>query len=632
MEWNVTTASLPPGFSARFGGGQCGDKLPQLVIHRDTQALKGACRGMDLPRFLARQTGFDDAGEPEGRLDGRLGALGHDGARDAARGALFAVIVDDIGQKRLGRFVDQIGRQRALPAPCACRPARRAGRKSRVPRGRAAWRTRRDPAPRRRARGTRRRRRVRQARRKCRERGSTGHRRRRPRARQARRPEDPGRPRSPHRPPPQAIHGRSHQRRRCHRATRQKSGRPPEEADPEGPAMRRHGGRHRGRLGARPGHCASTSAGSGRRLLASEMGLKNSLPSLNFSSIFRTLSSAAAPSSGLRMWNFCPLPWNSASPSRPSFSRAAGGRTKRPVSSTPTSLAFHEIEVFEQLARALAIIHAFDAAHEVVVVIAREALDEIRGGVAIGDVEAGGIAGAATVCRRTAGHDGTWPEARSGPFHPPCSGFRLETCCPRGLAPSGVAPGLSPFFFAALRPYSSVGNGNGGLSNAATAQSAALVPSLGVRLRMPPGGMSARLRAGSLSSGVRDCLYEPAVFCFWSGLVVPACRSRLPMTNGCHGNISQSTPFFGIFPPPSAKRRKCNRTRMTTHRRNGATSGAKCGTAHKMWGNLRMGGVFPRCGGKCRKKSGSARHFPAFRGVRGANHPVRHPLRPCHRG
>jgi len=45
---------------------------------------------------------------------------------------------------------------------------------------------------------------------------------------------------------------------------------------------------------------------------------------------------------------------------------------------------------------------------------------------------------------------------------------------------------------------------------AATTRSAA-VPSLGVQLRLPPGGDAARMRAGSLYADERGCLYEAAL-------------------------------------------------------------------------------------------------------------------------
>src|SRR6056297_2129642 len=66
---------------------------------------------------------------------------------------------------------------------------------------------------------------------------------------------------------------------------------------------------------------------------------------------------------------------------------------------------------------------------------------------------------------------------------------------------------------------------------AATARSAALVPFLGARLRVPPGGMSARPRAGSLGSMKRGACMKPA----WGVWSLALRCSRSSWEQGCHG-------------------------------------------------------------------------------------------------
>jgi hypothetical protein len=127
MEWNVTTASLPPGFSARSAALRAATSWPSSSFTAMRSAWKVRVAGWLCPGFLRGRQPSTMRRQVQGGLDGRLGALGHDGAGDAARGAFFAVEMDDIGQQRLGRVGHQIGGARPRPAPCACRegPSRR---------------------------------------------------------------------------------------------------------------------------------------------------------------------------------------------------------------------------------------------------------------------------------------------------------------------------------------------------------------------------------------------------------------------------------------------------------------------------------------------------------------------------
>ncbi len=64
---------------------------------------------MDLAEFLARVRARDGLGEHAGGGDRRLGALGDDGAGDAPRRALFAVEIEDIGERLGFELIDQVG-------------------------------------------------------------------------------------------------------------------------------------------------------------------------------------------------------------------------------------------------------------------------------------------------------------------------------------------------------------------------------------------------------------------------------------------------------------------------------------------------------------------------------------------
>ena len=69
MEWKVTTASCPPGFNARSAAIKPLKQLFIFGIDRDPQPLKAARRRVRLSRLGARQAGFDDLGQTQGRSD-----------------------------------------------------------------------------------------------------------------------------------------------------------------------------------------------------------------------------------------------------------------------------------------------------------------------------------------------------------------------------------------------------------------------------------------------------------------------------------------------------------------------------------------------------------------------------------
>ena len=83
-------------------------QLGEFGIHGYADRLKAAGRRMDLAGLGARQTARDDLGQVQRGGDRRGGAGRDDCTRNPSRGALFAIVVQDIGQRFLGRAVDQI--------------------------------------------------------------------------------------------------------------------------------------------------------------------------------------------------------------------------------------------------------------------------------------------------------------------------------------------------------------------------------------------------------------------------------------------------------------------------------------------------------------------------------------------
>lgn len=92
-------------------------QLVELFIDEDAQRLERPRRRVDLVRLGAHDPG-DDVGKRLGRRDRCLLAGGDDRARDAARVALLAEDIDDVGELALGCLRDHVGGGRAaLPHP-----------------------------------------------------------------------------------------------------------------------------------------------------------------------------------------------------------------------------------------------------------------------------------------------------------------------------------------------------------------------------------------------------------------------------------------------------------------------------------------------------------------------------------
>ncbi len=148
-EWNDTATRRPPRLEDALGGVQRGDQFAQLVIDENAQRLERARRRMNIARARAHHRG-DDVGQRRGGADRRLRARLDDGAGDGARMTLLAEQENDIGEIALARAGDDIGRARALAAHAHVERPVEAEGKSALRRYRAAWRRRRDRAPRRR--------------------------------------------------------------------------------------------------------------------------------------------------------------------------------------------------------------------------------------------------------------------------------------------------------------------------------------------------------------------------------------------------------------------------------------------------------------------------------------------------
>ena len=151
-EWNVTTARRPPGLSSRSAAQSPRRSSPSSSLTAMRKRLEGARRRMG--RFAGPRR--RDAGDHPGKLQGRGErlrlAVGDDGARDPARGALLAEMKQNVGDRRLVLFAQDVGGRAAASSPCACRGARRSAARSRARPRRAASTKRRCRARRRRPR------------------------------------------------------------------------------------------------------------------------------------------------------------------------------------------------------------------------------------------------------------------------------------------------------------------------------------------------------------------------------------------------------------------------------------------------------------------------------------------------
>ena len=149
-EWKVTTASRPPGFSARSAANSAPASSPSSSLTKMRSAWKTRVAGWILS-FGLRPTCVSIASARSSvRSNGRSLAPPLDHARDAAGMPLLAEEAEDAREIARLEAVDDVGGGRAGLAPCACRAARRCGRRSRDRPGRAASTRRRCRARRRR--------------------------------------------------------------------------------------------------------------------------------------------------------------------------------------------------------------------------------------------------------------------------------------------------------------------------------------------------------------------------------------------------------------------------------------------------------------------------------------------------
>ena len=152
-EWNVTTASRPPGAARARRRASARDELAELVVDGDAQRLEARVAGW-MPPGLGRTSAGDELGELARRR--RCGALRRrsiDGAGDARAHARSSPKWKNMSASSASAArVDEVGGAGARRAPCACRAARRGGTRSRARPRRAASTRRRCRARRRRRR------------------------------------------------------------------------------------------------------------------------------------------------------------------------------------------------------------------------------------------------------------------------------------------------------------------------------------------------------------------------------------------------------------------------------------------------------------------------------------------------
>ena len=97
-----------------LGGVKRGDEFAKLVVDGDAQSLKRPGGRMYLAGF-SRRDALDHRRQLTRRQERRLLAVMDNGAGDAARGALLAIIIEDVGQRFLFRLVDDLRRATAPP-------------------------------------------------------------------------------------------------------------------------------------------------------------------------------------------------------------------------------------------------------------------------------------------------------------------------------------------------------------------------------------------------------------------------------------------------------------------------------------------------------------------------------------
>ena len=108
-EWKVTTASRPPGFSARSAANSALGQFAELVVDEDAQRLEDAGRRMDLVLRLAADMRLDGVGEVERALERPVVAALLDHAGDAAGMPLLAEEAEDAREVARLEAVDDVG-------------------------------------------------------------------------------------------------------------------------------------------------------------------------------------------------------------------------------------------------------------------------------------------------------------------------------------------------------------------------------------------------------------------------------------------------------------------------------------------------------------------------------------------
>ena len=88
------------GLEQPLGCAKAAHELGELVVDRDAQRLEGPRRGMGQFATPRRRDARDEAGELEGGSERLCLAVGDDGARDSAGGALLAEVEQNVRDRR----------------------------------------------------------------------------------------------------------------------------------------------------------------------------------------------------------------------------------------------------------------------------------------------------------------------------------------------------------------------------------------------------------------------------------------------------------------------------------------------------------------------------------------------------
>ena len=108
----------PAGLDEPLGGAKPAHEFAQFVVDRDAQRLEGACRGMGQLSAPRRRDAGDEPGKLQRRGERLCLAVGDDGARDPASGALLAEVKQNVGDRPLVLVAQDVG-GRTAAAPHA---------------------------------------------------------------------------------------------------------------------------------------------------------------------------------------------------------------------------------------------------------------------------------------------------------------------------------------------------------------------------------------------------------------------------------------------------------------------------------------------------------------------------------